>query len=75
METFSGIPVRALLENVKETTKLDLHGSGCGVLEACVLSHCLKVVFLFVCLVASFCWLCYYSCVCLVCFLSIGRYT
>ncbi len=51
MEEFSGIPVKALLENDEKTTELDLRSSGCGVLEACVLSYCLKVIVLclFVC--------------------------
>ena len=44
MEEFSGIPVKALLENDENTTELNLSQSGCGVLEACVLSYCLKVI-------------------------------
>ena len=48
MEMFSGIPVKALLENDKKTTKLDLGNSGCGDTEALVLAECLKVVELFV---------------------------
>ena len=51
LEEFSGIPVKALLENDEKTTKLDLSnsgwGSGCGVTEACVLAECLKVIFIF----------------------------
>ena len=43
MEMFSGIPVKALLENDEKTTKLDLHNSGCGDTEALVLAECLKV--------------------------------
>ena len=45
---FSGIPVKALLENDEKTTKLDLGKSGCGATEALVLAECLKVVELFV---------------------------
>ena len=45
LEEFSGIPVKALLENDEKTTKLDLSKSGCGVTEACVLAECLKVFF------------------------------
>ena len=48
MEMFSGIPVKALLENDEKTTKLDLGYSGCGDTEALVLAECLKVVELFV---------------------------
>ena len=48
MEMFSGIPVKALLENDEKTTKLDLSESGCGDTEALVLAECLKVVELFV---------------------------
>ena len=47
LEDFSGIPVKALLENDEKTTKLDLSNSGCGVTEACVLAECLKVFFFF----------------------------
>ena len=43
MEKFSGIPVKALLENDEKTTKLDLSDLGCGVPEALVLTECLKV--------------------------------
>ena len=43
MEMFSGIPVKALLENDEKTTKLDLSHSGCGYTEASVLAECLKV--------------------------------
>ena len=50
MEEFSGIPVKALLENDEKMTELDLSDSGCGVTEACVLAECLKVFF-WVCLV------------------------
>ena len=46
LEEFSGIPVKALLENDEKTTALYLSESGCGVTEACVLAECLKV-FLF----------------------------
>ena len=48
MEMFSGIPVKALLENDEKTTKLDLSESGCGDTEALVLAECLKVVDLFI---------------------------
>ena len=48
MEMFSGIPVKALLENDEKTTKLDLSESGCGDTEALVLAECLKVVEVFV---------------------------
>ena len=47
LEKFSGIPVKALLENDEKTTELDLSNSGCGVTEACVLAECLKVFFFF----------------------------
>ena len=43
MEMFSGISVKALLENDGKTTKLDLGNSGCGDTEALVLAECLKV--------------------------------
>ena len=45
MEEFSGIPIKALLENDEKCTTLDLSASGCGVSEAVALSHCLKVRF------------------------------
>lgn len=48
MEEFNGIPVKALLENDDKTTELNLTGTGCEILEACVLSYCLKVIALFV---------------------------
>ena len=48
MEMFSGISVKALLENDEKTTKLDLGSSGCGYTETLVLAECLKVIELFV---------------------------
>ena len=45
LEEFSGIPVKALLENDEKTTELDLGGKCCGVTGACVLAECLKVIF------------------------------
>ena len=47
LEEFSGIPVKALLENDEETTELHLSGSAFGDTEACVLAECLKVIFFF----------------------------
>ena len=43
MEEFSGIPIKALLENDEKTTKLDLSDTGCGISEAVAISYCLKV--------------------------------
>ena len=43
MEQFSGIPVKALLQNDEKTTALDLSRSGCAHTEALVLAECLKV--------------------------------
>ena len=43
MDTFSGIPVRKLLENDASVAQLDLGSSGCGVVEAAVLGEVLKV--------------------------------
>ena len=45
MEAFSGIPIKALLENDEKCTELDLCFSGCGLPEAVALSCCLKVSF------------------------------
>ena len=45
MEEFSGIPIKALLENDEKCTELDLKKSGCGLPEAVALSYCLKVSF------------------------------
>ena len=44
LETFSGIPLRSLLQNDAKVTELDLRRSGCGVFEAVLLAAVLKVL-------------------------------
>ena len=44
VETVSGIPLRTLLQNDAELTKLDLSDSGCRVFEAAMLAAVLKVL-------------------------------